>query len=159
MHTVNIFIQFLDFWLDCLFFCFFGAPTKSGVARLSRIFASDWSTNFQDRLVMTTSITLRMWNCLSTEIIGFIKFLDIWLDCLFFWFFGAPTKSGIARGSRVFVSDWSTNFQDTRPCENTVARTNHQTYVLNYTTKALDCQYKNQKICNIYNIIHWHFHQ
>ena len=51
-------------------------------------------------------------NCRVADFIGFIKFLDIWLDCLFFCFFGAPTKSRIARGSRVFASDWSTNFQE-----------------------------------------------
>ncbi len=38
----------------------FGVPKKSGVARLFKVFATAMLANFQDRLVMTTSITLRV---------------------------------------------------------------------------------------------------
>ena len=47
--------------------CFCAAvevPKKSGVARLFKVFATAVLANFQDRLVMTTSISLRI----STEI-------------------------------------------------------------------------------------------
>ena len=37
-----------------------GVPKKSGVARLFKVFATDVLANFQDRLVMTASITLRV---------------------------------------------------------------------------------------------------
>ena len=37
-----------------------GAPKKSGVARLFTVFATAVLANFQDRLVMTASITLRV---------------------------------------------------------------------------------------------------
>ena len=36
-----------------------GVPKKSGVARLFKVFATVVLANFQDRLVMTASITLR----------------------------------------------------------------------------------------------------
>ena len=42
------------------FYAAFGVPKKSGVARLFPIFASASLANFQDRLVMTASITLRV---------------------------------------------------------------------------------------------------
>ena len=38
----------------------FVVPKKSGVARLFKVFATDMLANFQDRLVMTASITLRI---------------------------------------------------------------------------------------------------
>ena len=38
----------------------FGVPKKSGVARLFKVFATAVLTNFQDRLVMTASISLRV---------------------------------------------------------------------------------------------------
>ncbi len=44
------------------FYAAFGVPKKSGVARLFPIFASASLANFQDRLVMTASITLRVSN-------------------------------------------------------------------------------------------------
>ena len=37
-----------------------GVPEKSGVARLFKVFATAVLANFQDRLVMTASITLRV---------------------------------------------------------------------------------------------------
>ena len=37
-----------------------GVPKKSGVARLFKVFATAVLANFQDRLVMTASITLRV---------------------------------------------------------------------------------------------------
>ena len=37
-----------------------GVPEKSGVARLFKVFATAVLANFQDRLVMTASIPLRM---------------------------------------------------------------------------------------------------
>ena len=37
-----------------------GVPKKSGVARLFKVFATAVLANFQDRLVMTASISLRI---------------------------------------------------------------------------------------------------
>ena len=37
-----------------------GVPKKSGVARLFKVFATDMLANFQDRLVVTASISLRI---------------------------------------------------------------------------------------------------
>ena len=42
-----------------LFSVAFGVPEKSVFTRLFRVFATDMLANFQDRLVMTASITLR----------------------------------------------------------------------------------------------------
>ena len=49
----------LEILLEMHFCAAFGVPKKSGVARLFPIFASTSLANFQDRLVMTTSISLR----------------------------------------------------------------------------------------------------
>ena len=46
-------------FLEMLFSVAFGAPEKSVFTRLFCVFASAMLANFQDRLVMTTSITLR----------------------------------------------------------------------------------------------------
>ena len=43
-----------------LFWVAFGVPKKSGVARLFKVFATAVLANFQDLLVMTASITLRI---------------------------------------------------------------------------------------------------
>ena len=49
----------LEILLEMRFCAAVGVPKKSGVARLSGVFATAVLANFQDRLVMTTSITLR----------------------------------------------------------------------------------------------------
>ena len=49
----------LEILLEMRFYAAFGVPKKSGVARLFPIFASASLANFQDRLVMTASISLR----------------------------------------------------------------------------------------------------
>ncbi len=46
-----------------LFLIAFGVPKKSVFTRLFDLFASASLANFQDRLVMTASITLRRENC------------------------------------------------------------------------------------------------
>ena len=56
----RIFIKFLDIALDATLFYAFGEAEKSGSARLCEKFASVSRANFQDRLVMTASITLRV---------------------------------------------------------------------------------------------------
>ena len=43
-----------------LFLVAFGVPEKSVFTRLFCVFATDMLANFQDRLVMTASITLRV---------------------------------------------------------------------------------------------------
>ena len=50
---------FLEIFLEMLFWFAFGVPEKSVFTRLFRVFATAMLANFQDRLVMTTSITLR----------------------------------------------------------------------------------------------------
>ena len=50
----------LEILLEMRFRAAFGVPKKSGVARLFTVFASVPIANFQDRLVMTASITLRV---------------------------------------------------------------------------------------------------
>ena len=50
----------LEILLEMRFGAAFGVPKKSGVARLSGVFATAVLANFQDRLVMTTSISLRV---------------------------------------------------------------------------------------------------
>ena len=50
----------LEILLEIHFCTAFGVPKKSGAARLFTVFASVSIANFQDRLVMTTSITLRI---------------------------------------------------------------------------------------------------
>ena len=49
----------------------FGVPKKSVFTRLFFVFATDMLANFQDRLVMTTSITLRVYQLLSQIISEF----------------------------------------------------------------------------------------
>ena len=51
---------FLEIFLEMLFSVAFGVPEKSVFTRLFCIFATDMLANFQDRLVMTASITLRV---------------------------------------------------------------------------------------------------
>ena len=51
---------FLEIFLEMLFWVAFGVPKKSGVARLFKVFATAVLANFQDLLVMTASITLRI---------------------------------------------------------------------------------------------------
>ena len=67
---------------------------------------------FQDRLVMTASIPLRIWNCLSTEIIRYSIVLEILLEMRFGAAFGVPKKSGVARLFKVFATAVLANFQD-----------------------------------------------
>ena len=45
----------------------FGAPKKSGVARLFPILATAMLANFQDRLVMIDSVSLRILSAKVTE--------------------------------------------------------------------------------------------
>ena len=51
---------FLEIFLEMLFSVAFGVPEKSVFTRLFRVFATDMLANFQDRLVVTASITLRI---------------------------------------------------------------------------------------------------
>ena len=51
---------FLEIFLEMLFSIAFGVPEKSVFTRLFCVFASAMLANFQDRLVMTASITLRV---------------------------------------------------------------------------------------------------
>ena len=51
---------FLEILLEMLFSVAFGVPEKSVFTRLFDLFATDVLANFQDRLVMTTSISLRI---------------------------------------------------------------------------------------------------
>ena len=50
----------LEILLEMRFGATVGVPEKSGVARLFKVFATAVLANFQDRLVMTTSISLRV---------------------------------------------------------------------------------------------------
>ena len=50
---------FLEIFLEMLFSIAFGVPEKSVFTRLFCVFATVMLANFQDRLVMTTLITLR----------------------------------------------------------------------------------------------------
>ena len=59
---------------------------------------------FQDRLVMTASIPLRIGNCLSTEIIRYSIVLEILLEMRFCAAVGVPKKSGVARLFKVFAT-------------------------------------------------------
>ena len=51
---------FLEIFLEMLFSVAFGVPEKSVFTRLFCVFATVMLANFQDRLVMTASITLRV---------------------------------------------------------------------------------------------------
>ena len=51
---------FLEIFLEMQFLVAFGVPEKSVFTRLFCVFATDMLANFQDRLVMTASITLRV---------------------------------------------------------------------------------------------------
>ena len=51
---------FLEIFLEMLFWVAFGVPEKSVLARLFKVFATDMLANFQDTLVMTASICLRV---------------------------------------------------------------------------------------------------
>ena len=51
---------FLEIFLEMLFSVAFGVPEKSVFTRLFCVFATVVLANFQDRLVMTASITLRV---------------------------------------------------------------------------------------------------
>ena len=66
---------------------------------------------FQDRLVMTASIPLRIWNCLSTEIIRYSIVLEILLEMRFCVVLEVPKKSGVARLFKVFATAVLANFQ------------------------------------------------
>ena len=61
---------------------------------------------------MTASIPLRIWNCLSTEIIRYSIVLEILLEMRFCAAVGVPKKSGVARLSGVFATAVLANFQD-----------------------------------------------
>jgi len=50
----------LEILLEMRFCVVLEVPKKSGVARLFKVFATAVLANFQDRLVMTTSISLRV---------------------------------------------------------------------------------------------------
>ena len=50
----------LEILLEMRFCAVFGVPEKSVFTRLFKAFATDMLANFQDRLVMTASITLRI---------------------------------------------------------------------------------------------------
>jgi len=52
---------FLEIFLEMLFLVAFGVLEKSVFTRLFELFATVMLANFQDRLVMTASITLRIW--------------------------------------------------------------------------------------------------
>ena len=54
-------LNFLEIFLEMLFSVAFGVPEKSVFTRLFCVFASAMLANFQDRLVMTASITLRVY--------------------------------------------------------------------------------------------------
>ena len=54
---------FLEIFLEMLFSVAFGVPKKSVFTRLFRVFATFVLANFQDRLVMTASICLRIFGC------------------------------------------------------------------------------------------------
>ena len=66
---------------------------------------------FQDRLVMTASIPLRIGNCLSTEIIRYSIVLEILLEMRFCAAVGVPKKSGVARLFKVFATVVLADFQ------------------------------------------------
>ena len=51
---------FLEIFLEMLFLIAFGVTEKSVFTRLFCVFATAMLANFQDRLVMTASITLRV---------------------------------------------------------------------------------------------------
>ena len=51
---------FLEIFLEMLFSVAFGVPEKSVFTRLFELFATVMLANFQDRLVMTASICLRV---------------------------------------------------------------------------------------------------
>jgi len=53
-------LNFLEIFLEMLFSIAFGVPEKSVFTRLFCVFATCVLANFQDRLVMTASITLRV---------------------------------------------------------------------------------------------------
>ena len=91
-------------WVFKAFECGGGCGIRTHVTLLSN--------GFQDHLVMTASITLRIWNCFSAGIIGYLIFLDIWLDVRFFADFGVPEKSGVARLSAISASVSVARFQD-----------------------------------------------
>ena len=63
---------FLEIFLEMLFSIAFGVPEKSVFTRLFCVFATVMLANFQDRLVMTTSITLRV-RLLSFQICEFFR--------------------------------------------------------------------------------------
>ena len=53
---------FLEIFLEMRFYDAFGVPEKSVFTRLFCVFATDMLANFQDRLVMTASITLHKYD-------------------------------------------------------------------------------------------------
>ena len=55
---------FLEIFLEMLFSVAFGVPEKSVFTRLFCVFATDMLANFQDSLVVTASICIRMKLCL-----------------------------------------------------------------------------------------------
>ena len=61
-----------------LFWVAFGVPEKSVFIRLFDLFATSMLANFQDRLVMTASITLRKYD--ATACIIFTETVERWLD-------------------------------------------------------------------------------
>ena len=104
---------------------------------------------FQDRLVMTASIPLRICNCLSTEIIRYSIVLEILLEMRFCATVGVPKKSGVARLFTVFATAVLANFQDRLVMTASItlrrlpahirSRPGNKDY---YTTKPGGCQVK-----------------
>ena len=57
----------LEILLEMRFCAVFGVTKKSGVARLFKVFATAVLANFQDRLVMIDSVSLRILSAKVTE--------------------------------------------------------------------------------------------
>ena len=85
---------------------------KSNVYKAFLKFASAMTRSFQARRVMTASLPLRIWNCLSTEIIRYSIVLEILLEMRFCAAVGVSKKSGVARLFTVFATAVLANFQD-----------------------------------------------
>ena len=93
-------------------FVFKKMPKTLDITRILREQTEQLRAGFQDRLVMTASIPLRIWNCLSTEIIRYSIVLEILLEMRFCAAFGVLKKSGVTRLFKVFASAMLANFQD-----------------------------------------------
>ena len=130
----------------------FGVPEKSVFTRLFCVLATAMLANFQDRLVMTASITLRVCYLivffLAFRILDRDHFGQVFyrLENGVFW-----TSFGVLH---LASSCGRLKFQDACPSDKYsrraslvfgLMRANNQAYDLNYITKAFNCQYKNQK--------------